>query len=151
MFLIPKLTTLGCLTTVYCSGLAASSDRPTPRLSKRLHWTSTDSSQHCCLLSVYRMVGTVSTQTWRHFMTPMLHAILGRLDCAIPPRTVTRPVAPTASEHWGMNCSFPSPPVLSVPFPPLPSLPVPSPFPLLPSPPPPVLSVPSPPFPSLPP
>ena len=33
-----------------------------------IHWTSTDSSQHCCLLSVYRMVGTASTW-WRH-MTP---------------------------------------------------------------------------------
>ena len=59
------------------------------------------------------------------------------------------PVAPTASEHWGMNCSFPSPPP-SRPLSPLPSPPFPLPSPPFPSLPLPLPSSPSPSLPSLP-
>ena len=70
-----RLLMLGCQTTVYCSGLPL---LLTPRQLSRqssiafgVHWTSTTSSQQCCLLFVYRMICTDSTKTWwRHFMTP---------------------------------------------------------------------------------
>jgi len=43
----PQFIAMVCL---FCS--------PHAGCRRDIHWTSTDSSQHCCLLSVYRMLGT---------------------------------------------------------------------------------------------